>query len=110
MLLSSNQKTTRHMYHAFFFRYEELWDYIWKIDQYVQKSLSCIKIHKRHDKHLASTLSKPFNILSEYLYMKKNFEEHQDARQQQLEATIQFLDQIDDIEDLRDYYDFLRLR
>ena len=42
--------------------------------------------------------------------MKKNFEEHQDARQQQLEATIQFLDQIDDVEDLRDYYDFLRLR
>ena len=42
--------------------------------------------------------------------MKKNFEEHQNARQQQLEATIQFLDQIDDVEDLRDYYDFLRMR
>ena len=67
-------------------------------------------MHKRHDKHLASTLSKPFNVLSEYLYMKNNFEEHQNARQQQLEATIQFLDQIDDVEDLRDYYDFLRMR
>ena len=94
----------------FFSRYEELWDYIWKIDQYVQKSLSCIKIHKRHDKHLTSALSKPFNVLSEYLYMKKNFEEHQDARQQQLEATIEFLDQIENVEDLRDYYDFLRMR
>ena len=42
--------------------------------------------------------------------MKNNFEEHQDARQQQLEATIEFLDQIENVEDLRDYYDFLRLR
>ena len=59
---------------------------------------------------MTSALSKPFNVLSEYLYMKKNFEEHQDARQQQLEETIEFLDQIENVEDLRDYYDFLRMR
>ena len=59
---------------------------------------------------MASALSKPFNVLSEYLYIKNNFEEHQDARQQQLEATIEFLDQIENVEDLRDYYDFLRMR
>ena len=93
-----------------YFRYEELWDYIWKIDQYVQKSLSCIKTHKQHDKDLASALSKPFNVLSEYLYIKKNFENHQKARQQQLEETINFLNEIENVVDLRLYYDFLRLR
>ena len=99
-----------HLRFITYFRYEELWDYSWKIDQYVQESLSCIKIHKKHDKDFASVLSKPFNILSEYLYMKKNFEDHQKARQQQLEDTINFLNEIENVEDLRLYYDFLRLR
>ena len=42
--------------------------------------------------------------------MKKNFEDRQKTRQQQLEATINFLDKIENVDDLRDYYDFLRLR
>ena len=59
---------------------------------------------------MSSALSKPLNVLSNYLYMKKNFEDRQKTRQQQLEATINFLDKIENVDDLRDYYDFLRLR
>ena len=91
----------------YFSRYEELADYIWKIDHCVQKSLSCIK---QHIEDGPNDLSSVFNVLSDYLYMKKNFEEHQKARQQQLEATIHFLDEIDNVDELGDYYDFLRLR
>ena len=67
-------------------------------------------MHKKHDKDLASALRKPFNILSEYIYMKKNFEDHQRAHQQQLEETFNFLNEIENEEDLRLYYDFLRMR
>ena len=42
--------------------------------------------------------------------MKKNFEDHQEARRQQLQETTHFLNKIDNVQDLRDYYDFLWLR
>ena len=95
----------------YFSRYEELADYIWKIDRHVRKGLSCIKKPNKHgNTDLPSTLNKPFNVLSEYLYMKTNFEKHQKARRHQLEGTIQFLDEIENVDELRDYYNFLRVR
>ena len=93
----------------FQFRYEELEDYIWKLDGYVRKSLSYIKKLK-HGKDLSSALSKPFNVLTQYLYLKENFEDHQKVHRQQLERTIHFFDKIENVDDLRDYYDFLRGR
>ena len=96
------------MNHFFYFsRYEELWDYIWKIDNYVQKGFSYLR---KHGKDLPTALSKPFNVLSAYLYMKKNFDDHQKARQKQLEETTHFLNKINDVGELRDCYDYLRLR
>ena len=80
------------------------------MDRFVQNSLSYIKKNKLAHKDLSSPLNKPFNVLSEYIYMKKNFEYHQIDRQQQLEKTIHFLDDIENIDELRDYYDFLSLR
>ena len=42
--------------------------------------------------------------------MKNNFDDHQKARRQQLEETINFFNEIDDVDELRDHYNFLRLR
>ena len=49
-------------------------------------------------------------MLSEYLYLKENFEDHQKVRQQQLEQSIHYLDELENVDELREYYEFLRTR
>ena len=106
-LMNENPKDCQHFFSTF--RYEELLDYLWKLDRYVRKSVRCLKKIKKQ-KDLSSVLSKPFNIMSEYLHLKENFDDHQKTRQEHLEQSIHYLDELEDIDELREYYGFLRER
>ena len=90
-------------------RYGEIGDYMLELNQYANKSLGCLKKLKRQT-DLASVLSKPFNVLSAYLHLKENFEDHHKTQQQQLEQSIDYLDELKDVDELREYYEFLHTR
>ena len=42
--------------------------------------------------------------------MKMNFDKHHEIRQQQLEETIVFMDEIEDVEELKNHFEFLTWR
>lgn len=88
--------------------YEELGDCFSIIDSYVQKSLACIRNLKNED--FAGYLSKTFNVLSGYVFVRDNFLDHQQIRQQQLENTKDHLDSLNNENEIREHYDFLILR
>lgn len=106
VLLSLNQNSNYLSYS----RYEELGKYIQKLDRHAEKSLSCIRRYNHPTGFIPSCLRKPLGILCEYFYMKMNFDKHHEIRQQQLEETIVFMDEIEDVEELKNHFEFLTWR
>ena len=89
---------------SFQFRFDELDRCMYRVDKNIQK---CMELLPNTSLSCAEDLMETFN---HFIYLKKNFYEHQEAHYKRLDECWDLLDDIDDVEVLKDCYDFLKER